>query len=174
MTTIREAAQGVAEVIATLSDELQQVGRIAQLVKTGFRPSDLVALNAALEATRAGAVGRSFSVGAAEKRTWVAKVAWSFKTHRPNRRARAGLGRPGAAECRGDPLTESSAHSPERRSRWGWASMLPRHRAIREAAAGVGAAAAQHFSLIGVEQGLQLRDIQRELLLLHSWPPFER
>jgi len=79
MTTIRLEAKEVAEVISKLNGELQQVGRIAQVIKQVADRSDLLALNAALEGTKAGEVGRGFSVVAAEMRKLAESVAQSAK-----------------------------------------------------------------------------------------------
>ncbi len=79
MTTIRHEAKEVADAIAQLNSELQQVGRIAQVIKQVADRSDLLALNAALEGTKAGEVGRGFSVVAAEMRKLAENVAQSAK-----------------------------------------------------------------------------------------------
>ncbi len=79
MTAIRIEAKEVAEVISKLNVELHQVSRIAQVIKQVAGKSDLLALNAALEGTKAGEVGRGFSVVAAEMRKLAESVAHSAK-----------------------------------------------------------------------------------------------
>ena len=79
MTTIRLEAKEVAEVVSKLNSELLQVSRIAHVIKQVADRSDLLALNAALEGTKAGEVGRGFSVVAAEMRKLAENVAHSAK-----------------------------------------------------------------------------------------------
>jgi methyl-accepting chemotaxis protein len=79
MTFIRRDAKEVAEAITRLNGDLVQVSRIAQVIKQVADRSDLLALNAALEGTKAGEVGRGFSVVAAEMRKLAENVAQSAK-----------------------------------------------------------------------------------------------
>lgn len=79
MTGIRHEAKEVAESITRLNADVQQVSRIAQLIKQVADRSDLLALNAALEGTKAGEVGRGFSVVAAEMRKLAENVAQSAR-----------------------------------------------------------------------------------------------
>lgn len=79
MTTIRHEAKEVADAITKLNGDVQQVSRIAQLIKQVADRSDLLALNAALEGTKAGEVGRGFSVVAAEMRKLAENVAQSAR-----------------------------------------------------------------------------------------------
>lgn len=66
MDSIREQAEVVAEHIVTLSEKTQAIGEIIALVNDVAEQSNLVALNAAIEATAAGEQGRRFSVVANE------------------------------------------------------------------------------------------------------------
>ncbi len=68
MGDIRREAKDVSGSITRLNEELKQVARIALVIKQVADRSDLLALNAALEGTKAGEVGRGFSVVAAELR----------------------------------------------------------------------------------------------------------
>lgn len=79
MTEIRREAKEVAEAITRLNGDVQQVSRIAQVIKQVADRSDLLALNAALEGTKAGEVGRGFSVVAAEMRKLAENVAQSAR-----------------------------------------------------------------------------------------------
>jgi methyl-accepting chemotaxis protein len=69
----------VAEAIQRLNADLHQVSRIAQLINQIAERSDLLALNAALEGTKAGEVGRGFSLVAAEMRKLAESVAASAR-----------------------------------------------------------------------------------------------
>lgn len=79
MTDIRRESKEVADAIGRLNGELQQVSRIAAVIKQVADRSDLLALNAALEGTKAGEVGRGFSVVAAEMRKLAESVAQSAR-----------------------------------------------------------------------------------------------
>ncbi|MBL8934461.1 MAG: methyl-accepting chemotaxis protein [Archangium sp.] len=79
MTDIRRESKEVAEAIVRLNSDLQQVSRIAAVIKQVADRSDLLALNAALEGTKAGEVGRGFSVVAAEMRKLAESVAQSAR-----------------------------------------------------------------------------------------------
>ncbi|MBL8923154.1 MAG: methyl-accepting chemotaxis protein [Myxococcaceae bacterium] len=79
MTDIRRESGDVAEAISRLNADLQQVSRIAAVIKQVADRSDLLALNAALEGTKAGEVGRGFSVVAAEMRKLAESVAQSAR-----------------------------------------------------------------------------------------------
>ncbi len=79
MTAIRRESKEVADAIGRLNVDLQQVSRIAAVIKQVADRSDLLALNAALEGTKAGEVGRGFSVVAAEMRKLAESVAASAR-----------------------------------------------------------------------------------------------
>lgn len=76
---IRGGAAGVTESIVGLNQDLQQVAKIAQVINQVAERSDLLALNAALEGTKAGEVGRGFSLVAAEMRRLAENVQASAK-----------------------------------------------------------------------------------------------
>jgi methyl-accepting chemotaxis protein len=76
---IRIEAKGVADAIVGLNQDLQQVSKIAQVINQVAERSDLLALNAALEGTKAGEVGRGFSLVAAEMRKLAENVSASAR-----------------------------------------------------------------------------------------------
>jgi methyl-accepting chemotaxis protein len=76
---IRIESKGVAESIVGLNQDLQQVSKIAQVINQVAERSDLLALNAALEGTKAGEVGRGFSLVAAEMRKLAENVSASAR-----------------------------------------------------------------------------------------------
>jgi methyl-accepting chemotaxis protein len=76
---IREESKGVANAIVGLNQDLQQVSKIAQVINQVAERSDLLALNAALEGTKAGEVGRGFSLVAAEMRKLAENVSASAR-----------------------------------------------------------------------------------------------
>ncbi len=77
ITDIRSESKAVADAILTLNEDLQQVSKIAQVINAVAERSDLLALNAALEGTKAGEVGRGFSLVAAEMRKLAESVSQS-------------------------------------------------------------------------------------------------
>jgi methyl-accepting chemotaxis protein len=76
---IRIESKGVADAIVGLNQDLQQVTKIAQVINQVAERSDLLALNAALEGTKAGEVGRGFSLVAAEMRKLAENVSASAR-----------------------------------------------------------------------------------------------
>jgi methyl-accepting chemotaxis protein len=65
---VREVNQAIADSVVRLNKRVQQVGRIVEFIDGIADKSDLLALNAELEGTKAGDVGRGFSLVAAEMR----------------------------------------------------------------------------------------------------------
>jgi len=68
MTLIRQRAQSIAETILLLAARTQQIGEIINSVNDIADQSKLLALNASIEAARAGAEGKGFAVVALEVR----------------------------------------------------------------------------------------------------------
>ncbi|MFZ5470000.1 MAG: methyl-accepting chemotaxis protein [Myxococcota bacterium] len=76
---IRGESKEIADAIMRLNGDLQQVSKIAQVINSVAERSDLLALNAALEGTKAGEVGRGFSLVAAEMRKLAEHVSVSAR-----------------------------------------------------------------------------------------------
>lgn len=68
MTRIREQMESIAESIVRLSEQSQAIGDIIATVNDLAEQSNLLAVNAAIEAAKAGEQGRGFSVVAQEVR----------------------------------------------------------------------------------------------------------
>lgn len=66
MKAVREKVQIIAQTILELSNQTQQVGEITALVNTLSQQSKMLALNASIEAAKAGDAGKGFAVVAAE------------------------------------------------------------------------------------------------------------
>jgi methyl-accepting chemotaxis protein len=68
MARMRKDNQGIADSVVRLNKRVQQIGKIVEFINGIADKSDLLALNAELEGTKAGEVGRGFSLVAAEMR----------------------------------------------------------------------------------------------------------
>ncbi|MBV8801491.1 MAG: methyl-accepting chemotaxis protein [Gammaproteobacteria bacterium] len=66
MKTVREKVQTIAQTILELSNQTQQIGEITAVVNTLAQQSKMLALNASIEAAKAGDAGKGFAVVAAE------------------------------------------------------------------------------------------------------------
>ena len=63
---VREKVQTIAQTILELSNQTQQVGEITAVVNTLAQQSKMLALNASIEAAKAGDAGKGFAVVASE------------------------------------------------------------------------------------------------------------
>ena len=62
----REISTEASRVITNLSERVMEIGRILDIIRTVSEETNLLALNAAIIATKSGRYGKSFSVVAGE------------------------------------------------------------------------------------------------------------
>ncbi len=79
MNRMRHDNQAIASAVARLNKRVQQIGKIVEFINGVADKSDLLALNAELEGTKAGEVGQGFSLVAAEMRRLAENVIESTK-----------------------------------------------------------------------------------------------
>lgn len=79
MVRMRKDNQVIADAVVKLNKRVQQIGKIAEFINGIADKSDLLALNAELEGTKAGEVGRGFSLVAAEMRRLAESVTNSTR-----------------------------------------------------------------------------------------------
>ncbi|MDC0709308.1 methyl-accepting chemotaxis protein [Stigmatella sp. ncwal1] len=79
MGRMRNDNQAIASAVNRLNKRVQQIGKIVEFINGVADKSDLLALNAELEGTKAGEVGRGFSLVAAEMRRLAENVLESTK-----------------------------------------------------------------------------------------------
>jgi methyl-accepting chemotaxis protein len=79
MEGMKRDNQGIADSVVRLNKRVQQIGKIVEFINGIADKSDLLALNAELEGTKAGDVGRGFSLVAAEMRRVAENVIQSTR-----------------------------------------------------------------------------------------------
>ncbi|XXF80264.1 HAMP domain-containing methyl-accepting chemotaxis protein [Myxococcaceae bacterium GXIMD 01537] len=79
MGRMRQDNGAIASAVVRLDKRVQQIGKIVEFINGVADKSDLLALNAELEGTKAGEVGRGFSLVAAEMRRLAENVLESTK-----------------------------------------------------------------------------------------------
>ncbi len=79
MARMKRDNQAIADSVVKLNKRVQQIGKVVEFIHEIADKSDLLALNAELEGTKAGRVGRGFSLVAAEMRRLAESVIRSTR-----------------------------------------------------------------------------------------------
>jgi methyl-accepting chemotaxis protein len=79
MAQMKKDNHAIADAVVKLNKRVQQIGKIVEFINEIADKSDLLALNAELEGTKAGEVGRGFSLVAAEMRRLAESVMTSTR-----------------------------------------------------------------------------------------------
>ncbi|WP_371916116.1 methyl-accepting chemotaxis protein [Pseudomonas sp. URIL14HWK12:I9] len=114
MQQMAEAVSDIGQAVNALAEQTQSIGSVADVITGIAEQTNLLALNAAIEAARAGEQGRGFAVVADEVRQLALRTRTSTEQiHQIIASLREGADRAVATAGRGEQISSQSMHSVE-------------------------------------------------------------
>ncbi|WP_442793244.1 MULTISPECIES: methyl-accepting chemotaxis protein [unclassified Pseudomonas] len=114
MGSMSEAVGDINQAVNALAEQTQSIGSVVDVITSIAEQTNLLALNAAIEAARAGEQGRGFAVVADEVRSLAQRTRTSTEEiHQIIDSLRAGAERAVASAGRGEQISRDSMHSVE-------------------------------------------------------------
>ncbi|MBK4991040.1 methyl-accepting chemotaxis protein [Pseudomonas sp. S36] len=114
MGSMRDAVNDIGQAVNALAEQTQSIGSVVDVITAIAEQTNLLALNAAIEAARAGEQGRGFAVVADEVRSLAQRTRTSTEEiHQIIDSLRAGTERTVNSASRGEQISRDSVHSVE-------------------------------------------------------------